>query len=129
MKRDKHHVSQHPKFVRGRLKAIVHFIDTLPDTEDKHSPRELLKMGFVHPEIEYNVSAKTAQFGVSQSEAPLTFTELANYSTWFYIHPEKIAGTETVVTSRDFPIKISGTRKEVENTILQSLNTTPRQQS
>lgn len=123
MKRDKHHVSQYPKFVRGRLKAIAHFIDTLPDTEDKHSPRELLKMGFVHPDIEYNLTAKTAQFGVAQSEAPLTFTELTSYSTWFYIHPEKIAGTETVVTSRDFPVKVNGDRQTITDTLAQNLHT------
>ncbi len=126
MKRDKHHVSQHPKFVRGRLKAIVYYIDTLADTDNKQSPRELLKQGYVHPEIEYNLSAKTAQFGVSQSETPLTFTELTTYSTWFFIHPEKIAGKETVVTSRDFPIKVKGSRKEVEDTITNSINTDPQ---
>ncbi|MGV3597110.1 MAG: SNF2-related protein [Bacteroidota bacterium] len=123
MKRDKHHVSQHPKFVRGRLKAFTHFIETLPDTEDKHSPRELLKVGFVHPDIEYEVSAKTAQFGVSQSEAALTFTELTSYSTWFFIHPEKVAGKETVVTSRDFPIKVNGDRQTITDTLTQNLHT------
>lgn len=121
MKRDKYHVSQHPKFVRGRLKAIDYFIDTLPDTDDKHNPRSLLKMGYVHPEIDYEFTAKTAQFGVSQSETPLTFTELTNYSTWFYIHPEKICGKEEVTTSRDFPIRIKGNEQTVKDAISATL--------
>lgn len=123
MKQDKHNVSQHPKFVRGRLKALAHYIHVLPDTSEKNSPRELLKYGFVHPEIEHEIQAKTAELGIQQSNSPLTFEELATYSTWFYIHPEKIAGKEEVSHSRDFPIRIKGGQKEIEKTISTTLTT------
>ncbi|ELR71722.1 C-5 cytosine-specific DNA methylase [Fulvivirga imtechensis AK7] len=52
---------------------------------------------------------------------PLTFEEITKYNTWFEIHPEKVAGTEWITTSRDFPISIKGTKQDILNTIRQGM--------
>ncbi|MBL6445690.1 DNA (cytosine-5-)-methyltransferase [Fulvivirga sp. 29W222] len=55
----------------------------------------------------------------------LTFDEITRYNTWFEAHPEKIAGTEWVTTSRDFPISIKGTKQDIIDTIRKGLQTPP----
>lgn len=52
--------------------------------------------------------------------SPLSFVELASYGTYFELYQEKVCGEEIKTTSRDFPLKIDGTRKQVES-IIQSL--------
>jgi hypothetical protein len=37
------------------------------------------------------------------------------------LHPEKIAGTETITTSINFPLTIKGTKDDIENTIAKGL--------
>lgn len=106
--------------MRGRIKAIQQYIANTPVSEDKHSPVELLKQGFVHPDLDFDLARATAREGINQSPAPLNFTELSSYSTWFFIHPEKIAGKEIITTSRDFPIRVEGSKETVLNTLHQN---------
>ncbi len=42
------------------------------------------------------------------------FVTLTTYSSWFEVHPEKVAGHYEATTSQIFPIKVKGTRKDVE---------------
>jgi len=56
------------------------------------------------------------------SNAPLSTTELMTYGTYFDIHPQKICGQEVLSSSRDFPVSISGTRKDVETAIDRTLD-------
>jgi hypothetical protein len=119
-----------PAYYRARLDTFRHFIkDELPghpefDTGKKNSPLELLKQGFIHPNIKERFESRIESFpklGIRLLNAPLTFTELCSFNTWFAIHPEKVAGTEVVTSSINFPITIKGTKDDIESTIAKGL--------
>lgn len=55
------------------------------------------------------------------SDEPLTVAELMSFNTWFEMHPEKIAGSEVVTTSRDFPIKVKGNQQTIEKAIREGI--------
>jgi hypothetical protein len=119
-----------PAYYRARLDTIQHFIkDELPghsefDTGKKNSPLELLKHGFVHPTIKERFKSRLEsfpKFGIKFSNAPLTFTEVCSFDTWFAMHPEKVAGTETVTTSINFPLTIKGNQEDIERAISKGL--------
>jgi hypothetical protein len=40
--------------------------------------------------------------------------ELSRFSTWFSMHPEKISGTEHIAISQMFPLKVKGTKQDVQ---------------
>lgn len=111
-----------PAYYRARLDTFRHFIkEELPghplfDTGQKNSPLELLKQGFVHPDIRERFESRLESFsklGIKVSDSPLSFTELSSFNTWFAIYPEKVAGEETITTSRDFPVTVRGTKEDV----------------
>ncbi len=119
-----------PAYYRARLDTFRHFLnEELPghpvyDTGQKNSPLELLKQGFVHLDLKERFESRIKSFsklGIKVSDAPLSFTELCSFNTWFAIHPEKVAGTELVTTSINFPITIKGTKEDIENTITKGL--------
>jgi hypothetical protein len=122
---------QTPSYYRARLDTFLHFIkEELPghpqfDTGKKNSPLELLKQGFVHPDLKERFDSRIGSFsklGIKVSNAPLSFTELCSFNTWFAIHPEKVAGVESVTTSINFPVTIKGTREDIENAISNGMN-------
>jgi hypothetical protein len=122
---------QTPSYYRARLDTFLHFIkEELPghpqfDTGKKNSPLELLKQGFVHPDLKERFESRIESFsklGVKVSNAPLSFTELCSFNTWFAIHPEKVAGVESVTTSINFPVTIKGTREDIEKAISNGMN-------
>ena len=51
------------------------------------------------------------------SNEALKFSELTKYSTWFAMHPEKVAGQYKVTTSIHFPLTIVADNKDVVNCI------------
>ncbi|MFT3738484.1 MAG: hypothetical protein QM786_06980 [Breznakibacter sp.] len=115
-----------PSYYRARLDTFLHFIkEELPehlqfDTGKKNSPLELLKQGFVHSDLKERFESRIrsfSKFGIKVSNAPLSFTELCSFNTWFAIHPEKVAGIESVTTSINFPVTIKGTREDIEKVI------------
>ncbi len=119
-----------PSYYRARLDTFRYFIkDQLPghpefDTGKKNSPLELLKHGFVHSAIKERFESRLESFprlGIKLSNAPLTFTEACSFNTWFAMHPEKVAGTETVTTSINFPITIKGNQEDIERVISKGL--------
>lgn len=119
-----------PSYYRARLDTFRHFIkEELPghsgyDTGKKNSPLELLKQGFVHPDLKERFESRIDSFsklGIKVSDAPLTFTELCSFNTWFALHPEKVAGTEAVTTSINFPITIKGTKEDIEQALNKGL--------
>lgn len=56
-----------------------------------------------------------------ENNAPLSFTELTSFNTWFYLYKDKVAGTEALTTSLLFPVTIKGTRKDVEQLFARAL--------
>jgi len=119
-----------PAYYKARLDTFRYFLnEELPghpvyDTGQKNSPLELLKQGFVHPDLKERFESRIESFqklGIKVSDTPLSFTELCSFNTWFAIHPEKVAGTELVTTSINFPITIKGTKEDIERTITKGL--------
>ena len=50
-------------------------------------------------------------------QAPLSFTELCTFNTWFVLHPEKVCGQEVITTSKEFPVTIQGEKAQILSTI------------
>jgi hypothetical protein len=65
----------------------------------------------------------------TQSNEPLTFYELCKYNTWFVIHPTKVAGSEKITTSREFPISIIGSKEDVIKTLSSAKSKSPQKHS
>ena len=119
-----------PAYYRARLDTFRHFISeelpghTVHDTGLKNSPLELLKQGFVHPDIQERFESRIDSFqklGLKVSDAPLTFVEKCSFNTWFAMYPEKVAGKELVTSSINFPITIKGTKEDVINILSNGL--------
>jgi hypothetical protein len=110
---------QKPSYYRARIQAFLHIIGHSSGQNEKNSPEELLRYGFVHDDIKDEVDSfiKEETQKESQSYSPLSFTELTAFNTWFAMHPEKIAGKELLTSSREFPITIKGTKEDIINCI------------
>ena len=54
---------------------------------------------------------------LSSDNTPLTFEELTQWNTWFFLYPHKQAGETTFSTSRDFPVKIKGNKQTIIATL------------
>ncbi|MFN8208082.1 MAG: hypothetical protein U0T82_11830 [Bacteroidales bacterium] len=117
---------QAPSYYRAQLDTFRHFLEKeLPghprhDTGKRNSPLELLKNGFVHPDIKERFDSRVESYnrsGIRLSDEPLSFAELCSFNTWFAMHPEKVAGEEVITTSLQFPIMIKGTREDIVRTI------------
>ena len=117
-------IEQKSSYYRARISAFRYFIGLLPkqtgyEAKVKNSPYEILKYGVIHPDIsdefEKYLTKLFAEY--TFSELPPTFTELCSFNTWFAMHPEKIAGTEYITTSREFPLIIKGTKEDIIKTI------------
>jgi len=111
---------------RARIAAMQYFIakwnnDPVLDA-GKNSPRELLKNGYIHEKVREQVEAKAESLIPEMPGDPLSFTELTSYSTWFSMHPEKVAGKEIVTTSFHFPLEIEGKKEDVIRTIQAGLH-------
>jgi|GEM_PF-2206843 len=112
-----------PAYYRARISAIEHWLKVSPflNDEKKNNDRVLLRNGVI-PEnnyyaLEESIANRLHHNKHLYSDEPLTLTELTSYSTWFAMHPEKIAGKEEVTTSLHFPITIKGNREQIEQTI------------
>ena len=101
---------QKPQVYRARIKLIETFAKSVPDDKNKR----LFRNGFI-PErhrSEFNKSLSVGTNGISKE--PLNFAEITSYSTWFAMHPEKMAGYEKEASSLQFPVKLMGNRKDIE---------------
>jgi hypothetical protein len=117
---------QKPSYYRARIQAFLHIIQSSSGQNEKNSPDELLRYGFVHDDIKDEVDSfiKEEIQTETESNKPLSFTELTAFNTWFAMHPEKIAGKELLTSSREFPITIKGTKEDIINCISKTSNVT-----
>lgn len=113
-------MNQKPSYYRARIQAFLHIIQNSSGQNEKNSPEELLKNGFVHDDIKDEVDSLIDT--TTESNFPLSFTEITAFNTWFALHPEKIAGKELLTTSREFPITIKGTKEDIINCISRESN-------
>jgi hypothetical protein len=112
---------QKPSYYRARINAFLHIIQSSSVQNEKNSPEELLRYGYVHDDIKDEVDSLiekgTKEYTESNLNKPLSFTELTAFNTWFAMYPEKIAGKELLTSSREFPITIKGTKEDIINCI------------
>lgn len=116
-----------PAFLRARVAVIHDLLNAIPENRDRgpHSQmRTLLKNGVITQDavdfveggtIEKMIKAKIED--AKLQDAPLSFTELTSFNTWFAQHPEKVAGEETITTSREFPVTIKGSKEDIVATL------------
>lgn len=94
-------------YYRTRIEAINYFISK--NGKEKKS----LQNGFVPESIKKDFQKWIDENKVSDDK-PLSFSEITTYSTWFDMHPEKVAGEMIESTSLYFPVKVKGNRNDVE---------------
>lgn len=104
-------------YYRARNSLIGKYISR--ETDDKK--KRWLQYGFVPEEYNDQFDKECEQTKKLYNDSPLSFTELTTYSTWYAIHPEKVAGIMDVGTSLFFPVVVKGTRKDVEKFFSETL--------
>lgn len=114
-------------YLRARVAVIHDLLEAIPENRDwgPHSQmRTLLKNGVITQVAVDFVDGRTvekmikAKMGAAKlQDAPLTFTELTSFNTWFAQHPEKVAGEEIIATSREFPVTIKGSKEDIVATL------------
>ena len=103
-------VKANPKYYRARIEALR----TSNGNVEVDENRKYFRNGFVPENEKANFEKKIKFFEPNHKNTPLTFAEITSYSTWFNMHPEKMAGKEVAVSSRAFPVKLKGKRKDIE---------------
>lgn len=102
---------------RARMLAKRKLLELVQKTDPENPQVKLLQNGYVDPS-HAGFESIAYQLEKQVSDAPLTFTELTSLSTWFDLHPEKIAGTEMVTSGRFGPtVIVLGDQQTVINTI------------
>lgn len=118
-------ISTSPAYLRARIKALNLWREKLsaelsakPENKILQYNLSLLRNGVFPLHIQKQKEIQALLDPSDQSA--LSFVELTSYGTYFELNPGKVCGEEIKTTSRDFPLKIDGTRKQVES-IIQSL--------
>jgi hypothetical protein len=113
---------QSPAYYRARIGAIIELIGQIPVSDEKNNDRVLLRNGFIPENMQDAFNKILAGNLKTAKQQPLSFTELCSFNTWFAMRPGKVAGTEYVTTSREFPIMVKGTREDIIETLSMGLN-------
>lgn len=104
-------------YYRARNNVIGKYISK--ETDDKR--KRWLQYGFIPDEYEDEFEKECEEtqklYKSKDGEMPLTFTDMTTYSTWFAMHPEKVAGRIEGGSSLFFPVVVKGSRNDVENLI------------
>ena len=111
-----------PAYFRARINTIRQLIGEIPVSDKKNNNRVLLRNGFIPEELSGKYETALLEKLQNQHNDPLSFLEQCSFNTWFAMHPEKVAGTEVVTTSREFPITVKGTKEDILQTIGSGLN-------
>jgi hypothetical protein len=111
-----------PSYYKARLGAFQQIIQEeaggVRDEKNNHSV--ILRNGVVPGGFKMRLSSLIKEKQKDFSNAALSFEEITRFNTWFEMHPEKVAGTEVVTTSREFPIMIKGTEEDLIQTVTPS---------
>ena len=102
-----------PQKYRHRAAAIESVLRTA--TLDKQEIKAL-QNGYAFGDTKQLVDAKMDELYKSDggNNADVPFEVVCSYSNWFDAHPKKIAGTPEISSSLMFPVKIKGTRQDVD---------------
>ena len=97
-----------PTYLRARLDLIR---EKLAGPDDMQAA--LLRNGVFNDQKAIEQKAKSKAY----PQAPLSFTELCTFNTWFVLHPEKVCGVEKTTSSKEFPVTIQGDKSKILATI------------
>jgi hypothetical protein len=97
-----------PTYLRARLDLIREKLTSANDMQ-----AALLRNGVYYDNKSSEQKAKSKAYPT----APLSFTELCTFNTWFVLHPEKVCGQEVVTSSKEFPVTIQGDKSIILATI------------
>ena len=97
-----------PTYLRARRDLIREKLTTATDMQ-----AALLRNGVYYDNKSIEQKAKSKAYPT----APLSFTELCTFNTWFMLHPEKVCGQEVVTSSKEFPVTIQGDKSIILATI------------
>lgn len=116
-----------PGWLRARIEGLHALKEELsirlneqPNNKIRQHELRLVRNG-VFP-MRFNAKDWTSKFYDKLDYTPLSFIELCSFSTYFELHPEKVCGNEEFTSFRDFPVKIKGARKDVEQAIQNSIH-------
>lgn len=118
---------QPPSYYRARIKAIRQMIFSYQKgtaskyNAIKNSPEELLKNGVIRPSIKEEFDDILNRTIATCGNSPLSFEEITSFNTWFEMHPQKIAGVESVTSSLYFPVTIQGTKEDIISIVTKEL--------
>jgi hypothetical protein len=93
-----------PTYLRARLDLIREKLTSATDMQ-----AALLRNGVYYDQKAIEQKAKFTAY----PQAPLSFTELCTFNTWFVLHPEKVCGQEVVTSSKEFPVTIQGDKAQI----------------
>lgn len=97
-----------PTYLRARLDLIREKLASANDMQ-----AALLRNGVFYEKKAIEQKAKSKAY----PHAPLSFTELCTFNTWFVLHPEKVCGQEVVTSSKEFPVTIQGDKTQILSAI------------
>ena len=106
------------KYYRARLDVIAEQIRSIPsDQADKNNNLAILRNGVFPKALNEEKLVNDKLLKKDYSDEPLQFEEITRFNTWFNVFPEKVAGTEHITSSREFPLTIKGTNSGIIRTI------------
>jgi len=107
-----------PSYYRARLAL---FRDLTSNGADKEKETVLLRNGVMLDKAQQETLVQAYLEKGAFPEGPLSFEEICSFNTFFEMYPEKVAGTEVVTSSREFPLTIKGTKETIEAAIGSSI--------
>ena len=118
-------------YLRARIQLIEVLLTKVSNTAShENNERVLLRNGVIPLEALNLLGYDKEEMAVNNllkphsfSNDPLGFYELTRYNTWFHLHPEKVAGTEIITTSKQFPITIKGSKAQSIATLEHGIST------
>jgi len=96
-----------PSYYKARIYLIKLILGAAKLTDKEQA---LYRNGYF-PEDKYKDNI--LNIAKEKSNKPLSFEEITSFSTWFTMHPEKIAGKEITTSSQIFPIKVQGNKEDI----------------
>ncbi|MCB0823544.1 MAG: hypothetical protein KDC09_12655 [Bacteroidales bacterium] len=108
-----------PAYYRARIAAFEKVIreEKGGERDEKNNHSVILRNGVIPAGFKNRIHSLIQENQKNASNAKLSFEEITRFNTWFEIHPEKVAGTEFITTSREFPIMIKGTEEDIIRTV------------
>ncbi len=112
-----------PAYYRARIRFIEDRIHELTKEKIREKECKLLRNGVIWGEGSYQDEINQILHSEGLSDEPLTFEELSRYNTWFMMYPSKVCGREEVTSSKEFPVRIKGTKEDIIKAIRKTTQT------